>query len=114
MTREEKNIYHREWYKKNKEIHKARVAKNTKEHRKRNLEFILDYLKVNTCPCGETDPAALDFDHLDRKTKVCNVSKMVSSGASSLERIKKEVAKCQVLCANCHRKKTAKEFGWYK
>jgi hypothetical protein len=42
---------------------------------------------------------ALQFDHL--RDKVGNVSEMVARGFS-LERLKKEIEKCQVVCANCH------------
>ena len=28
--------------------------------------------------------------------------------------LKQEIAKCEVVCANCHRRRTAKQFGWYR
>lgn len=41
-----------------------------------------------------------------------NVSLMVADGYS-WENILKEIEKCQVLCANCHRIKTARDYKWY-
>lgn len=60
--------------------------------------------------CGETDPVVLDFDHV-QGTKRWNVSSMVNSGYS-WESILGEVKKCEVVCANCHRRRTAKRAGW--
>jgi hypothetical protein len=56
--------------------------------------------------CGENHPAVLDFHHRDEDTKFKGISKMVAQGYP-LERILEEVAKCTVLCANCHRR-----FHW--
>ena len=53
--------------------------------------------------CGETNPIVLDFDHL--KDKKYNVSRMIHDGFSWAA-IKKEIAKCEVVCANCHRIRT--------
>ena len=57
----------------------------------------------------------LELDHIDPDTKTYNVSKMVSSMHFSLDRIKVEIRKCQVLCANCHRIKTLeeREIKWH-
>ena len=76
-------------------------------------EFILNCLLEHPCiDCGETDPVCLDFDHvIGNKTK--NISQMIHNGVS-IETIKVEMEKCVVRCANCHRKKTAKDFGWFK
>lgn len=82
--------------------------------RKRNIRKLLwDYKKKEHCAeCGETDTVVLDFDHLDRTTKEDEICAMVKAGAS-WDKILKEIAKCQILCANCHRRKTAKQLGWY-
>ncbi|MGQ3412767.1 homing endonuclease associated repeat-containing protein [Natrinema sp. LN54] len=53
--------------------------------------------------CDETDPACLDFHHLDAAEKEMAVGKLIAFGYSK-ERIKSEIEKCIVLCANCHRK----------
>jgi hypothetical protein len=56
--------------------------------------------------CGETDPDVLDFDHV-RGKKVCGISRMVGRGYR-LWRIKAEIDKCEVRCANDHRRITKK------
>jgi uncharacterized protein YktB (UPF0637 family) len=53
--------------------------------------------------CGITNHIMLDFDHL--KDKKYNISRMIHDGFSWAA-IKKEVAKCEVVCANCHRVRT--------
>jgi len=81
--------------------------------RKRNRDFLLEYLLIHPCvDCGEDDPIVLDFDHVKGK-KFKNVGRLCINGFST-DSIKKEIDKCDVRCANCHRRKTAKEFGWYK
>lgn len=66
-----------------------------------NTEFILDYLQNNPCSdCGESDVRVLSFHHLGNKTT--EVSAMRIKGYR-LETIKLEIAKCVVLCENCHR-----------
>jgi len=75
--------------------HKARIEK---------LKSIVnDYkLKVGCSRCGfDKDAVALDFHHTDNSKDV-NVSAMVSRHRS-LERVFAEIAKCVVLCSNCHR-----------
>lgn len=54
--------------------------------------------------CGfNRHPAALDFDHLPGSSKVNNISNMLTC---SWESIIKEIDKCEVVCANCHRIRT--------
>ncbi|WP_049979681.1 homing endonuclease associated repeat-containing protein [Halolamina rubra] len=52
--------------------------------------------------CGHGVAAALVLHHVDGTTKEAAVSRLVSDGAS-IERVRTEVKKCTVLCANCHR-----------
>jgi 5-methylcytosine-specific restriction endonuclease McrA len=56
--------------------------------------------------CGETDVEMLEFDH--RHSKKFDISNGVSKGVS-MHLLKKELAKCVVLCSNHHRKKTHAE-----
>lgn len=58
--------------------------------------------------CGNSDYRVLEFDHIDRSTKEFCIGAGMKMGYS-LDRIQKEIEKCQVLCANCHRIKTFEE-----
>lgn len=60
------------------------------------------------CNCGNDDFRVLEFDHINRNKKELCISEAMGRGCS-LEKIKKEIDKCQVLCANCHRIKTWEE-----
>lgn len=53
--------------------------------------------------CGETCPACLDFHHVDPDSKSFHVSSNVTC---SHKRLLKEIAKCALICGNCHRKIT--------
>lgn len=69
---------------------------------------MLAELKAAPCTdCGGRFPAVcMDFDHV-RDTKRGNVSVLVTGGYS-LESILREIAKCELVCANCHRVRTAR------
>lgn len=85
-----------------------------KEHREKNRQKMLEYLKNNPCvDCGESNPYVLDFDHV-RGEKSFSVGKAISGSHRSWVKILEEINKCEVRCANCHRKRTAIQFGWYK
>ena len=74
-------------------------------------DFVYSLLAKLFCvDCGESRLETLDFDHV-RGKKTASISHMMKRG-SSLSKIEKEIAKCEVRCANCHRVKTAKELGW--
>lgn len=49
-------------------------------------------------------PSALDFDHIDPATKVANVSSLIRR--RPWIQVAAEIAKCEVVCANCHRIRT--------
>jgi 5-methylcytosine-specific restriction endonuclease McrA len=56
--------------------------------------------------CGEKDPLVLEFDHQDPKTKKFNIGMRVHG---SIAKLMDEIAKCDVRCANCHRRRTFRE-----
>lgn len=95
-------LYYRDYYAK-----KPRRRKNVREHadrlRARNKSIVLEAKKTGCVDCGIKDPRVLDFDHL--RDKEHNVSHLVS-GMRSVKMLETEIAKCEVVCANCHRIRT--------
>lgn len=70
--------------------------------RNSNRAFMNRYKKFCGCKlCGEAEPIALDFHHLDPSQKDYEPSQAKTMSRSV---IKAEIRKCVVLCANCHRK----------
>ncbi len=88
-----------------------------KEKRKDRLNMLawMDGLKNKPClDCGRTfPPECMDFDHINPATKSFTISyRVVSCGCKSekaKETILAEIAKCRLICANCHRIRTAKQ-----
>ena len=73
---------------------------------------LLEYLKGKSCvDCGEADPIVLEFDHVGGGSKLFALGEMRLHAWSTIE---KELRKCAVRCANGHRRKTARAFGWYR
>jgi hypothetical protein len=99
-------------YKANKAVYIAKAIDRNKKIRIETRQYVWDHLKTHSCvDCGEKDPVVLEFDHLRDKHK--DISSMIHD-CYCLETIKIEIEKCEVRCANCHRRKTAIQFGWYK
>ena len=96
---EKKNACRRKWYAENRESEKAHVKRRKLGIRK----WFWDYKSGLKCSkCGECHVATIDFHHKIGE-KENGVSKMVADGYS-IERIHRELEKCEVLCSNCHRK----------
>ena len=65
-------------------------------------------LRYGCSECGYKKCASsLHFDHIDQKTKTDMVSRLVKK---SMERLKNEMRKCRILCANCHGEHTEQQF----
>ena len=80
--------------------------------RRRNLEFIREYLATRACvDCGEGHVVVLEFDHIGPKR--ATVAKLAWQ-EHSLASLKREIAECQVRCANCHRRRTCQTFGHFR
>jgi len=62
--------------------------------------------------CGESNPIVLDFDHIDKTNKKSLT--FLTRSMCSLKTLEKEINKCEVRCANCHRIKHASEIETYR
>jgi hypothetical protein len=73
-------------------------------------QFILEYLLSHPCvDCGEDDPIVLDFDHVgEKRFNICRAS----NDLKPIPIIAEEIARCEVRCANCHRRKTHATLGY--
>lgn len=92
--------YHNEWYQRNAEARKQQIC----DRRVTIRDWFNQYKSSLACTtCGENHPATFDFHHLDPKEKDDGVATLVRN-ALGKDRILAEIAKCKVLCANCHRK----------
>lgn len=98
----------RKHYQNNKAAVIAARQRTREATRVRNRKIILDHLIANPCvDCGEADPIVLEFDH--REDKSFQIGDM---GAKvGLARLLAEIAKCDVRCANCHRRKSYHDRG---
>lgn len=88
----------------NKKTYKKRARKNNVRYKNRNRVFV-DSLKTGPCTdCGNCfDPICMDFDHL--RDKADSVSSLTLRSYSS-QTIVAEIAKCELVCSNCHRIRT--------
>ena len=78
-------------------------------HERRNVLYVRNILRASECvDCGDSDPAVLEFDHVGEKAG--NVGQMARTGCS-FERLRAEVSRCEVRCANCHRRRTRVQLG---
>ncbi len=82
-----------------------------KDFKRGNQQKLLDFLNGKSCTdCGINDKRVLEFDHLGNKTAGIS-TKM---GNWSWERILTEIAKCEIVCCNCHRIRTLTRSNSYK
>lgn len=106
-------LYKDEHYKQNSSFYVKKARERNLKTRKLYREKIVKILENNPCvDCGERDIFVLEFDHVRGKKVEC-ISKLVQD-VVSWKRIESEIAKCEVRCANCHRRKTIKQFGFYE
>jgi hypothetical protein len=104
----------RNHYNRNKEYYLQKTHKRNAELKSKTFLYLKGFLANNHCvDCGESDITVLEFDHKGNIPKFRAVSSLMKN-RYSLEKIKEEIAKCEVRCANCHRRKTARDFKWIK
>lgn len=85
---------------------RACQGKNDNRRYYENRDFIIEYKMSRGCAdCGYCEhPSALEFDHLPQFEKTQMISRLVLGNRGPLVA---EIAKCEVVCANCHRVRTA-------
>ncbi|MCL4264778.1 MAG: hypothetical protein KJ069_16265 [Anaerolineae bacterium] len=102
-----------DWYERNKDEHKKNTINRKRQAVRDARGFVWDYLATHPCvDCGESDPVVLEFDHVEGDKRK-NITDMASAGYSS-DTIGREISKCMVRCANCHRRRTSKQRGWFR
>jgi len=105
-------IRSKRYYSENRENHIKVTISRKREIVKANQQLLCEYLCTHPCvDCGEKDIIALDFDHL--RDKRDNISSILGDG-HSWNTIVAEIAKCEVVCANCHRRREASRTQSYR
>jgi len=99
--RECKSGFDSRYYHANKTTHYQRVSRYIRDNKLKLWDYLVNHPCVD---CGQDDPVVLEFDHLENKEAA--VSNMISR-RFSWQAIEREIRKCEVRCANCHRKRTA-------
>ena len=106
--------YIRKHYENNKQYYLDKAKKGRDKNRQVCFTYLRSYLKEHPCvDCGEKDIAVLEFDHKDRRDKDDNIAGLLKNNATN-DRLSREVLKCDVRCANCHRRKTNKETNSWR
>lgn len=108
------NARSKRYYAENREKHLEVIKVRSRKLNRTNQDNMLQYLSESggCVDCGETDIVVLEFDHLDSSNKEANISNVYKSW--KWERTLSEIAKCDVVCANCHRKRTAARSNNYR
>lgn len=106
QCRECKRETQRKWYAKNRKVHYHNTKIKAIERIEENKRRLKDYLSNKKCTdCDNNDWRVFEFDHINADEKRDSVSRMLFGGYS-WKTIMKEISKCEIVCANCHRVRT--------
>lgn len=105
MTTRDRRDYQKRWYQENKASHVANVMARQKVYRAEALQWLRTYKESRPCAdCKRHYPFyVMQFDHLENK--LVNVADALQR-RWSLKKIQAEIAKCDLVCANCHAERT--------
>ena len=112
-----KKDYDAERYERKRDKLLGHVRQTRKAITEYNVKKQYEYQLGHPCvDCGETDPVVLEFDHVSQEGKVDTLSDLLYKYFLLWEddRVQTELQKCVVLCANCHKRRTAKQLNWAK
>lgn len=111
---EKRRIFYKEHYFKYGSEYRARAIARKRRLKNNLRKALLEYLKDKACVhCGISDVRVLEFDHINPATKSFGIAQAITR-TLQWENVLEEISKCQILCANCHKIKTAEQQGWYK
>lgn len=106
------SAYQADWYQKNKAKRKAQLKSYDAKRVAANKKLVVEYLQAHPCQdCGESDIVVLEFDHVNDDKDNSVAVGMFRWGAS---RLQAEIEKCEVVCANCHKRRTDRRAGNYR
>lgn len=77
------------------------VTKTQRQRYREKVKGIIDSAKLRGCLfCPENDPVVLQFHHVIPESKTFNIGH--SHTSRGIGAVEAEIAKCVVVCANCH------------
>lgn len=109
-----RQTYYSAHYRKYREDYLKRARLRREKLKAEFRKKMTDYLSDKTCvTCGESDIRVLELDHINPAKKSFTVSQAVKL-ERNWDEVISELEKCQILCANCHRRRTAQQYYWHK
>ena len=104
LTPEHKSAYDREHYLRNRDELLAKWRRATQE----DVAFLRSLRNVPCADCGGVfPPYVMDFDHRDPTQKSFEITRV--AGRVNRQKLLEEIAKCDIVCSNCHRVRTYKQ-----
>lgn len=103
--------YKQEHYAKNKARYKENALALKKAEFEARTRYLIEFFREHPCSdCGESDPVVLEFDHLGEKTfDIAHGMRSYNWG-----RVLEEMRKCDVVCVNCHRRRSMRRGGFWR
>ena len=100
-----RNSHRRSEYNDNEEHRKKEIKESVirqQERYQKNMKIVHEYKRRNPCvDCGCSDIRCLEFDHRDESKKSFTIGQVMQQ--KKIKAIMREIYKCDVRCANCHR-----------
>ncbi len=90
---------------------KARRERQSRIRRHNHQQLLRHFADHPCVDCGEDDHVVLTFDHVRGEKRFTIADRLHTM---RWERLLDEIAKCEVVCANCHMRRTATRAGYYR
>ena len=101
-NKKQRRAYHIQYLRRHYAKNPTAYLERNRQRRLAARSFLMDLKRGSACTqCGETDVRCLDFHHTGSTPKRGELSTLATNGAG-IPRLQAELAKCVVLCKNCH------------